>query len=378
MQRRVSMTRDPQQVALAIERLKALVPTGTPGVRDYLLDLIEVRRTEALGPNGQAQGIAALVDDIQRRLGTAQIVVEALDDPERILRMPEGIPALGVLEWLLRPALPLRGDDLEPPASGPWCGLSADVARTPARSVCRIDLAITGAEPFQLGSGFVAGRDDAGRLLVMTNAHVAREALSQGWRSVHGLEARCDFGKSLMELHDAWVAVESCSIHPAHDLALLALAGDHLTNGEEVPPALTVGCAPPEPTLGRTIGVLGHPSFDSRRDPFPKLYGFGDAFGVKRFSPGHIRAVERRPWGPAEVDVVLHDAATLSGSSGSCVLDLASGVVLALHFGGWPLSAQQVQVGGQQMIARLFEANGGVPLWQLRQDPVLAGVRFVE
>lgn len=58
-----------------------------------------------------------------------------------------------------------------------------------------------------------------------------------------------------------------------------------------------------------------------------------------------------------------HDASTLGGNSGSAVLDLTAGQVLALHFGG-----------------RYRVANYGVPAWELAQDRriVELGVSFAD
>ena len=51
--------------------------------------------------------------------------------------------------------------------------------------------------------------------------------------------------------------------------------------------------------------------------------------------------------------------------------------VLGLHFGGWPLEEQNINVAGQQVVGTLFSSNGGVPLWTLANDPLLQSVDFV-
>jgi V8-like Glu-specific endopeptidase len=60
-------------------------------------------------------------------------------------------------------------------------------------------------------------------------------------------------------------------------------------------------------------------------------------------------------------DVLFHDASTLGGNSGSCVVDLDTGQVLGLHFGG-----------------QYMHYNVAVALWRLVDDPLLAraGVNF--
>jgi endonuclease G len=126
-----------------------------------------------------------------------------------------------------------------------------------------------------------------------------------------------------------------------------------------------------------TIAVIGHPWFDSRLDPFPKWFGFGEEFGIKRFSPGRLRELGVRVWRDHRVLTLLHDATTLSGSSGSCILDLESMRVLGLHFGGWPIEKRQIRTIAGSFAAQLFEANGAVPLWNLSRDRFCADVSFV-
>jgi V8-like Glu-specific endopeptidase len=60
-------------------------------------------------------------------------------------------------------------------------------------------------------------------------------------------------------------------------------------------------------------------------------------------------------------DVMFHDASTLGGNSGSCVVDLDSNQVIGLHFAG-----------------RYMQYNEAVALWRLADDPLLAraGVNF--
>jgi hypothetical protein len=60
-------------------------------------------------------------------------------------------------------------------------------------------------------------------------------------------------------------------------------------------------------------------------------------------------------------DVMFHDASTLGGNSGSCVVDLDSNRVIGLHFAG-----------------RYMQYNEAVALWRLADDPLLAraGVNF--
>lgn len=111
-------------------------------------------------------------------------------------------------------------------------------------------------------------------------------------------------------------------------------------------------------------------------DHFPKYFGFGSDFGVKRFSPGEIRVLENRDWRGSNTEVVLHDATTLSGSSGSCIINLTNLHVVALHFGGWPMPERLIKIHDTDLLAQLFYHNGAVPLWKLLDDPLLKEVDF--
>jgi V8-like Glu-specific endopeptidase len=82
---------------------------------------------------------------------------------------------------------------------------------------------------------------------------------------------------------------------------------------------------------------------------------FAGIYGVKRLQPGTIRT--RLALG----STIKHDASTLGGNSGSCVVDLESGKVLGLHFAG-----------------KYRRYNTAIALWKLRKSKNLerAGVQF--
>ena len=77
--------------------------------------------------------------------------------------------------------------------------------------------------------------------------------------------------------------------------------------------------------------------------------------------PGAIIRMEPCSTGTEPEDVIFHDASTLGGNSGSCVVDLDSGRVIGLHFAG-----------------QYMQYNEAVALWRLADDPLLvrAGVNF--
>jgi len=361
------MTVNPSIVGSKLARIRALVPDSD--FKGYVRTVLDRRISEA--SDDQSMGIAACgLLSSQKLLASARYSAENLDSVEKVLSRPEGIVDLGTIEWCLRPALPIISGKISPPTSPPWNDLKVDEIAYAAYRNCRIDLGISNREPFHLGSGFVVGSCKADTYLIMTNAHVVREAVRLGWPTEKGLELFSDFERVSVEesgplyrLRGAYV------IHDRYDLAVLYLsASDELEFLDLNELHLTAEA--PDPTVGAKIGVVGHPHFDSRRDPFPQHFGFGDEYGIKRFSPGLIRVVEERRWMERDVEVFLHDASTLSGSSGSCILNLKTKDVLGLHFGGWPFPKRGVRTSSGDQLAQLFEANGAVPLWKLARDPI--------
>lgn len=90
-------------------------------------------------------------------------------------------------------------------------------------------------------------------------------------------------------------------------------------------------------TVDSNVAVIGYPAMDSRMpdvDLMEKI--FGNVFNKKRLAPGQITNIR--------TDRLFHDCSTLGGCSGGAVVDLATGRVAGLHFGG-----------------RFMEANFAVP-----------------
>lgn len=123
--------------------------------------------------------------------------------------------------------------------------------------------------------------------------------------------------------------------------------------------------AEPASFLERRIYAVGYPVDDTRDQlnrrvtPAPifrRVFGTDEAtLGLKRFSPGVVI-------GWSDSNVFKHDASTLPGSSGSCIVDFHDRRVVGLHFGG----------------AYHLGSNFAVSLWKFKDDPVLAenGVHF--
>jgi endonuclease G len=110
------------------------------------------------------------------------------------------------------------------------------------------------------------------------------------------------------------------------------------------------------PAKGSWIGVIGYPLPDDRVPPenrdAEERY-FSNIYGVKRLSPGTIRAPSD---GGALAWLIAHDATTLGGNSGSAIVDLATGAAVGLHFAGRP-QIENLGVGAVEL-ARLVKDVG--------------------
>jgi hypothetical protein len=89
----------------------------------------------------------------------------------------------------------------------------------------------------------------------------------------------------------------------------------------------------PEPL---TISTAGDPDVGTE---YAKVLTsiFADEFGVKRLAPGHVDAGLGSVADGGKNWAFEHDASTLGGNSGSCIVDFGDGLsVIGLHFGGGP------------------------------------------
>ena len=256
-----------------------------------------------------------------------------------------------------RPVVDIRNGTYATPAA-PFEHLGQSAARATIEaaipSIGRIELPGHPSLPYG-GTGFVVGEN-----LLMTNRHVAelfatglgREELS--FRS--GQSAAIDFLRERDSQETLEFAIERIlMIHPYWDAALLRTTG----LGSVKPLVLAV--APPGDLNEREIAVIGYPALDSRNNVELQNRIFGGVFNIKRLQPGKLREVSDITSFGHSVAAVTHDSSTLGGNSGSAVIDITGGSVVALHFAG-----------------RYLEANFAVPTHELARDRrvVEAGVNF--
>lgn len=231
-----------------------------------------------------------------------------------------------------------------------WRHLTSDAEingrlRAAIPAIGRIELPGQSRLPYG-GTGFIVGPG-----LVMTNRHVAEIfAIGPGDRNVEfrpNWQAGIDFARERGKDAGTTLAVKRVRlIHPYWDMALLEVEGLPAVTPLKLS-LMDVG-----DLEGRQIAVIGYPAFDPvRNDVDIQNELFDGVYGVKRLQPGRIGARRETESFAKRVNAATHDCSTLGGNSGSAVIDLATGDVLALHFGG-----------------RYLDTNYGVPAFELARD----------
>ncbi|MBI4910727.1 MAG: DNA/RNA non-specific endonuclease [Acidobacteria bacterium] len=179
------------------------------------------------------------------------------------------------------------------------------------------------------GTGWMIDRN-----IAVTNRHVAElvaeanprggfrfRASAAGFPFKARLDYKEEFGADGSQEANL-VRVKFLSANPNLDIALFEVEADFpLPSPIELADTTAA-------KKGLPIGIVGYPADDpDRNDPDRIRHYFGDIFDVKRFAPGEISQ-------PSSGGILMHDATTLGGNSGSVVFDLNSGKAVGLHFAG--------------------------------------------
>jgi endonuclease G, mitochondrial len=251
-----------------------------------------------------------------------------------------------------RPVTFVRGQSYDN-LDDPWKGLNGNAVKTRIESLLpligRVEVPSSPILPYA-GTGFVVGRG-----LIATNRHVA-QLFSQGL----GLTIRYRLGDAAIDFkrqidapdeeNAAYLVVKGVvMIHPYWDMALLQVDG--LTTDR----MLNLSIRSPEELVDRNVVVVGYPARDDRSDLALQDRVFGRTYNVKRLQPGVIRAPANVQSFENNVNAITHDASTLGGNSGSAVIDVDTGEVVALHFAG-----------------EYLKANYAVPMYELARDSRVA------
>jgi hypothetical protein len=328
---------------------------------------VEASTVEALNPVHAEEALARAIHTIERETGKP---VDALlrAEVERLF-LEDGKQAIGLLKQQgigarippkqqdaleaivefdgSRPTLPIpEGDAIDPAdaALDQWAPAVKKFAAqisTIASAVGRVDLDGT-----HKGTAFVVKQG-----LVLTNRHVLQQiAVQRGdgeweFRGTPTLSFDSDPETSRKRSFtiDRVVLFGPDAIdfqRIDYNKLDYAILGCRIADGALFPEPLSLESDEDKIAEGRPIFTIGYPA-----RPRPDTYAddvlvklFQHRYGIKRFAPGEIdRTLGTAAAGTGET-VFCHDATTLGGNSGSCVVDLGNDgrLVVGLHFAGKP------------------------------------------
>jgi endonuclease G, mitochondrial len=251
-----------------------------------------------------------------------------------------------------RPVVFVRGNSYDD-VGNPWSSLNAAEVKTRLSDLLpligRIELPNSTLLPYA-GTGFVVGKG-----LVATNRHIA-QIFAQGLGLTiryRGGDAAIDFKRQVDTPEDDrsdYLSVRGVEmIHPYWDMALLQV------DGLRTDKMLRLSVLSPDQLVNRNIVAVGYPALDPRNDAALQDKIFGGVYYVKRLQPGVVRARAKVQSFENQVNAMTHDASTLGGNSGSAIIDVDSGEVVALHFAG-----------------EYLKANYAVPMFELARDSRVA------
>jgi arachidonate 15-lipoxygenase len=317
--------------------LEKIAPGGDPANLESVRKIREGQETTFESMPGSTNGVERLASTVESLVSQHEMLISPtdLDNFEAII-LPRERPV-----WLVQdgtyPTVDWEGGRLEQPGVRQRL-VSAILA------VGRVDLDPAFPAPYA-GTAFFVGSN-----LMMTNRHVAA-IFSRGLGRTVQYRAGAASVDLLREADRTGVrrltVDKVLMVHPYWDVALLEVSGETEGIG-----ALTLSDLPAADAIGRYIAAIGYPARDPRNDIQIQNFVFQDRFEVKRLMPGKVLAPRSIQSFEQSVDALCHEASTLGGASGSAVIDVETGDVLALHFGGIYL-----------------DANFAVPAWALAADP---------
>jgi hypothetical protein len=206
------------------------------------------------------------------------------------------------------------------------------------------------------GTGFLVNDN-----VLLTTRRVAELFVENrnGWQFRPGITAWMDYRSPYQSVSGAGYRVRAVvGVHDVYDVALLEVERPQVNGAAPTP--LALAAAPPPALEGRPAYLIGYPVRDARRnEPEAVARIFRDVYNVKRVQPGVLRGAQTFH----EVQLLRHDCAPLGQTAGAPLLDLETHQVL-----------------GVQTTGRYLDPGTAVPLYVLRDDPLLrrAGVTFAE
>ena len=322
-------------------------PAGPPGERDIAAIALMLKRARASDEGPGSADLDRLAASLVERAGA---VVQRLAQGAALSSLDAGDQAAleSVIRTRGRPALAIEGPRVEPiddqrhPGSGFWRTFVNDyednlLQVSTATAAVLVRDTLSDGPPIVCGTAWLAGNG-----VMVTNRHVILppdpprpvkrvDGDSMGASIKAGYEITVDFARDDGPARDRTSPVTGVPFVSAErdpvDIAVLRIAA--VPDGAS---PLALGVRAP---ASKMVYVFGHPG------PVPAVSSdvqavFGTPNGRKRVSFG-VRMADD----PAYPGEWTHDASTIGGFSGGCVLTFADLTVAALHYYGQPASGNR-------------------------------------
>jgi hypothetical protein len=299
----------------------------------------------------------------QQREGLGQLLEAGSTALEKLTRSSDpdlsAVETLGLETTLLlyaRPALCVSDNRLgSVPALWNVLEDQREEVEMAQRGVGRIEL-LGHPEYDWAGTGFLV--NETCLMTTRRTLEIFAEQQGETWQFRPGISAWLNFRSQYQQVASAGCRVRAIlGVHERYDLALLDVEPPQAVADGPVP--LALAAQQPQQLAGRPVYLVGYPVRDARRnEPEPIARAFRDVYNVKRIQPGVLRgSLQFR-----EVQLLQHDCAPLGQTGGGCIVDV-----------------ETQQVLGLQLSSRYLETGTAIPLWVLRDDPLLqrAGVTYI-
>ncbi len=172
-----------------------------------------------------------------------------------------------------------------------------------------------------VGTGWLVAEN-----IIVTNRHVAAHFAQHrgaGFTFLPGVGAEVDFLKEFdSDATEAFDLVRPLFIADGASPDMAFFEVSQTAGGLARPIGLAQA-----PDVSDGVAVIGYPAYDSRIPDIALMEEiYGSEYNRKRLAPGAVTELRAQ--------LLLHNATTLGGNSGSAVVDLRSGEALGLHFSG--------------------------------------------
>ncbi|SKA94621.1 endonuclease G [Prosthecobacter debontii] len=276
-------------------------------------------------------GQASTLESLNESIDSAQFY-ELLSQNESAVSSGSLTTAEAIILEKGRPPLLIQDGQWEEPSLTEirnWLKPTRQALLTAIPKVGRVE--ILNFQSDYIGTGWMITED-----LLITNRHVAKEfgkRVGQTFQfkqdsAIGGeMKVRVDFLREHDRTATAQFAVEEIiyieedsAARPDMALVRMNKSSGHLPKPLELDSELI--------SKEQTVAVIGYPAYDTRNDTFVMRNVFKGIYDVKRLCPGKIIGLR------GDGKVLEHDASTLGGASGSAVMNLTTGKICGLHFGG--------------------------------------------